>query len=213
MIDDEYLDRFGHVPLPPYIKRKDTKEDESRYQTVFSSVTGSSAAPTAGLHFTPEILVRLKEKGVDQTFITLHVGLGTFLPVRTENIEDHHMHKEHYEISEEAAEKINSAIREGREILAVGTTSVRTLESAYKDGMVYAGSGYTELYIYPGYKFKAVKSMLTNFHTPGSSLIVMVSAFAEPENIKRAYAEAVREQYRFFSYGEAMLIRCNHAGQ
>ncbi len=206
-VDDEYLDQYGHIPLPPYIKRKDTEKDWIRYQTIYAENPGSTAAPTAGLHFTEEILHSLQNKGVSVVPVTLHVGMGTFIPVRTENIEDHQMHEEEYEISSDSAEQINNAIREGKTILAVGTTSVRTLESAWKEGKVLAGKRSTDIFIYPGYRFKVVNQMLTNFHTPDSSLIVLVSAFAGKEQIKTAYAEAIERRYRFFSYGDAMFIQ------
>ncbi len=205
-VDDAYLDTYGHVPLPPYIKREDNDDDWKRYQTVYAEEYGSAAAPTAGLHFTDSILKRLRAKGVIIAPVTLHVGLGTFIPVRTENVEEHVMHEEEYEISEKSAELINSAKREGRKIVAVGTTSTRTLESAWTENGVKAGRASTSLYIYPGYSFKVVDQMLTNFHTPDSSLIILVSAFAGTENIKKAYREAVEMKYRFFSYGDAMFI-------
>ncbi len=206
-VDDTYLDKFGHIPLPPYIKREDNKEDWSRYQTVYAKKTGSAAAPTAGLHFTDEIISKIKERGIGIVPVTLHVGLGTFIPVRAENIEDHKMHEEEYEISSETAEQINTAKKAGKKILAVGTTSTRTLESAWTHEGIKPGRASTDLFIYPGYKFKVVDQMLTNFHTPDSSLIILVSAFAGTENIKKAYQEAVRKRYRFFSYGDAMFIR------
>jgi S-adenosylmethionine:tRNA ribosyltransferase-isomerase len=206
-VDDAYLDRYGHVPLPPYIRREDDGIDAERYQTVYSRATGSAAAPTAGLHFTGALLERLHARGMETVFVTLHVGLGTFLPVRTELLEDHRMHEEEYTISEESAEKINRALAEGRRILAVGTTSVRTLESAWDGGRVKPGAGKTRLFIYPGYRFNVVSEIFTNFHTPGSSLLMLVSAFAGKGFIDRAYREAVEERYRFFSYGDAMLIR------
>jgi len=210
-IDDFWLDENGHIPLPPYIKREDTKEDSNRYQTVYAQNTGSVAAPTAGLHFTERILEKLKEKNIELVFVTLHVGLGTFIPVRTEKVEDHKMHTEEYEISEDTANKINHAKRAGRKILAVGTTSVRTIESAWEgsssNGQLKSGKMATDIYIYPGYEFKVVDQMLTNFHTPDSSLILLVSAFAGKEKIKNAYSEAIKDKYRFFSYGDAMFIR------
>ena len=210
-INDLWLDKYGHMPLPPYIRREDTEEDSDRYQTVYAKDTGSVAAPTAGLHFTDTILERLAKRCVEVTFITLHVGLGTFIPVRTENVEEHLMHKEEYEISKENAFKINQAKKEGKKILAVGTTSVRTLESAWKGtrekGSISPGKSSTDIYIYPGYQFKVVDQMLTNFHTPDSSLILLVSAFAGKERIKNAYNEAIKQKYRFFSYGDAMWIR------
>lgn len=210
-IDDLWLDKYGHMPLPPYIKREDTKDDSDRYQTVYAETTGSVAAPTAGLHFTDKILERLLQKKIELVSVTLHVGLGTFIPIRSELVEEHKMHKEEYEISEETVFKINKAKKEGRKILAVGTTSVRTIESAwegsYSNGKIKAGKSSTDIYIYPGYEFKVVDQMLTNFHTPDSSLILLVSAFAGKERIKNAYSEAIKQKYRFFSYGDAMLIQ------
>jgi S-adenosylmethionine:tRNA ribosyltransferase-isomerase len=224
-IDDAWLDRHGRIPLPPYIRRGDGGLDGERYQTVYARETGSAAAPTAGLHFSSGLLRSLEEAGMETAFITLHVGLGTFLPVRTENIKDHRMHRESYTIDGEAASRIEKARAEGRKIVAVGTTSVRTLESAWRDGGgLVRGEGSTDIFIYPGYRFKVVDQLFTNFHTPGSTLLMLVSAFAsanasanagafagaEPggrELILQSYAEAVREGYRFFSYGDAMLIR------
>jgi S-adenosylmethionine:tRNA ribosyltransferase-isomerase len=252
-IDDDWLDRHGHIPLPPYIRRQAGALDGERYQTIYARETGSAAAPTAGLHFSPELLRSLEETGIESAFITLHVGLGTFLPVRTENIEDHRMHREIYTISAEAASRIERARAEGRKIVAVGTTSVRTLESAWQisaglkprggddsrrepwpPGTLARGEGSTGIFIYPGYRFQVVDQLFTNFHTPGSSLLMLVSAFAEAdagafagdlanastgaggppggtvrgrELILESYAEAIREGYRFFSYGDAMLIR------
>ena len=214
-IDDAWLDIHGHVPLPPYIKRKDTIGDGERYQTVYAQEHGSSAAPTAGLHFTKEILDGLEKAGIETVFITLHVGLGTFLPVRTENIEDHRMHEEVYTISDEAACCIEKAKNEGKKILAVGTTSVRTMESAWiedssvspaQGGRLRRGEGSTSIFIYPGYTFKAVDALFTNFHTPGSTLLMLVSAFAGRDFIMNSYREAIKEAYRFFSYGDACLI-------
>jgi S-adenosylmethionine:tRNA ribosyltransferase-isomerase len=206
-IDDDWLDLHGHIPLPPYIRREDTPEDASRYQTVYAGPPGSAAAPTAGLHFTGELLGRLEAAGMESVFITLHVGLGTFLPVRTENLEDHPMHREVFSISDEAAERIERARAEKRKVIAVGTTSVRTLESAWRDGRLQRGEGSTSIFIYPGYTFQAVDALFTNFHTPGSTLLMLVSAFAGREFILENYERAVREGYRFFSYGDAMLIR------
>jgi len=205
-IDESYLETHGHVPLPPYIRREDTPSDSERYQTVYSRSSGSSAAPTAGLHFTDEILEGLTRAGLEIVYVTLHVGLGTFLPIRSVRIEDHTMHEEQYEISEESAAALANARREGRNICAVGTTSVRTLESAWSDNGPTPGRGRTSIYIYPGYKFRAVDHMLTNFHTPESSLLLLVSAFAGWDTIKDAYEEAVELGYMFFSYGDAMLI-------
>lgn len=208
VIDEAWFEKNGHIPLPPYIRREDTEEDSERYQNVYSREVGSAACPTAGLHFTPEMLERLKEKGIEMEFVTLHVGLGTFLPVREDNIEDHKMHTEYYTVTQEVADKINKAKKEGRPILAVGTTSVRTLESASEDdGTVIPGTRGTHIFMYPGYKFKVVDQMFTNFHTPESTLIMLVSAFAGKENIMNAYKHAVDKRYRFFSYGDCMLIK------
>ncbi|MDR2049230.1 MAG: tRNA preQ1(34) S-adenosylmethionine ribosyltransferase-isomerase QueA [Treponema sp.] len=248
-IDDDWLDSYGHVPLPPYIARPDEVSDGERYQTVYADRNAASAlgpgasvaAPTAGLHFTDRMLAELAAAGVETAFVTLHVGLGTFLPVRGENVEDHLMHEEVYSIGEDAAGKINAAKVGGKKIIAVGTTSVRTLESAWGSGTgtlgsssdeipggggIRAGEGTTSIFIYPGYRFRAVDGLFTNFHTPGSTLLMLVSAFAENpvsgcrtapetgpsagrsgrERILESYAEAIREGYRFFSYGDAMLI-------
>ena len=208
VIDEAWFEKNGHIPLPPYIRREDTEEDSERYQNVYSREIGSAACPTAGLHFTPEMLERLKAKGIEMEFVTLHVGLGTFLPVREDNIEDHKMHTEYYTVTQEVADKINKAKKEGRPILAVGTTSVRTLESASEDdGTVIPGTRGTHIFMYPGYKFKVVDQMFTNFHTPESTLIMLVSAFAGKENIMNAYKQAVEKRYRFFSYGDCMLIK------
>ncbi len=206
-IDDNYLENHGHIPLPPYIKRVDNLSDSERYQTVFSKKTGSAAAPTAGLHFTDNMLKSLKEAGIDIVNITLHVGIGTFLPIRTEKIEEHKMHTEKYYISVSSAEKIEKALKDNKEITAVGTTVVRTLESAYVNKKIKTGWNKTDIFIYPGYKFNVVTNMLTNFHTPESSLLLMVSAFAGIDNINIAYKYAIKNKYRFFSYGDAMLIK------
>lgn len=206
-LDEAWFERNGHMPLPPYIKRADTSEDAERYQNVYAAVSGSIACPTAGLHFTEKILQRLKEKGVHMCSLTLHVGLGTFLPVRTERIEDHAMHGENYTVSEQTAAAVNSATKEGRPVIAVGTTSVRTLESAWKDGLLKSGSGSTHIFLYPGCTFNVVDRLITNFHTPESTLLMLVSAFAGKERILNAYAQAVEQRYRFFSYGDAMYIR------
>ena len=207
-LDEKWFEKNGHIPLPPYIKREDTEEDSERYQNVYAKETGSAACPTAGLHFTEEMLARLTEKGIDREFVTLHVGLGTFLPVREEKIEDHKMHEEVFTVPQITAHKINQAKKEGRPILAVGTTSVRTLESASdENGIVKAGTSSTRIFMYPGYKFKVVDQMFTNFHTPESTLIMLVSAFAGRENILSAYEKAVENRYRFFSYGDCMFIR------
>lgn len=195
------------MPLPPYIKEQ--LDDRERYQTVYSKEVGSAAAPTAGLHFTNELLDALKAKGVHIAFITLHVGLGTFRPVSAERIEEHEMHAEFYEMNEETAEELNRVRKEGGRIISVGTTSTRTLEtiaSAY-DGEFKASSGWTSIFIYPGYTFKAIDGMITNFHLPKSSLIMLVSALAGREHVLKAYNEAVKEEYRFFSFGDAMLIQ------
>jgi len=213
-IDDDWLDIHGHIPLPPYIKRDDEASDAERYQTIYADRTAntglgpgaSAAAPTAGLHFTEELLARLDTAGIEKVFITLHVGLGTFLPVRSEYIEDHVMHEEAYSISKDAARRINAAKAAGRKIIAVGTTSVRTLESAWTEGGIQAGENTTSIFIYPGYQFRVVDALFTNFHTPGSTLLMLAAAFAGQELILDTYAEAVREGYRFFSYGDAMLI-------
>jgi len=205
-INDAWLEKNGHMPLPPYIKRKDAPSDSERYQTIYANQTGSTAAPTAGLHFTKEILSDFSNRGIESVFITLHVGLGTFLPVRSENIEDHKMHSEFFYIDDKTAENIESAKKAGRKIIAVGTTSVRTLESAWINGKLKRGENNTSIFIYPGYKFKVIDALFTNFHTPESTLLMLVSAFAGRELILESYAEAVREGYRFFSYGDAMLI-------
>ena len=202
---EDILDRVGNMPLPPYITEK--LEDKTRYQTVYAKHDGSAAAPTAGLHFTPELMERLKSKGVETVEVLLHVGLGTFRPVKAQNILEHAMHEEYYQVSEEAADKINSAIKEGRRVIAVGTTSVRTLESAStEDGYVKAGEGNTNIFIYPSYKFKVVKGLITNFHLPESTLIMLVSAFAGYEQTMLLYNLAVSERYRFFSFGDSMII-------
>lgn len=207
-VTEEWFEKNGHIPLPPYIKREDTEEDSERYQNIYAKETGSAACPTAGLHFTEEMLSRLSEKGIERDFVTLHVGLGTFLPVREEKIEDHKMHEETFTVSAATAEKINQAKKEGRPVLAVGTTSVRTLESACdENGIVKAGTSSTHIFMYPGYRFKVIDQMFTNFHTPESTLIMLVSAFAGREHILNAYRTAVENRYRFFSYGDAMFIR------
>ena len=212
-IDDVFLDKYGHVPLPPYIKRKDSYLDADRYQTIYARQTGSAAAPTAGLHFTKSLLDSLKECAIESAFVTLHVGLGTFLPVRSENIEDHKMHEEKFIITKENAALLENAVKSGRKIIAVGTTSLRTLESAYSDGKLNRGLQSTSIFVYPGYEFKIVDALFTNFHTPLSTLLMLVSAFAScgkanagRELILESYKEAIGEQYRFFSYGDAMLI-------
>ena len=207
-LDEAWFERNGHIPLPPYIRREDDDTDSERYQTVYARETGSAAAPTAGLHFTEPLLQKLKDKGIELAWVTLHVGLGTFLPVREDNIEDHKMHTEYYTVSEETAAKVANAKAEGRPVLAVGTTSVRTLESASdENGRLIPGTRGTNIFMYPGYKFKVVDQMFTNFHTPESTLIMLVSAFAGKENIMSAYSQAVENKYRFFSYGDCMLIK------
>lgn len=205
-IFEEILDRLGQMPLPPYITHQ--LEDKNRYQTVYAAHSGSAAAPTAGLHFTPELLKEIEEKGVNIAKITLHVGLGTFRPVKVDNILEHHMHSEFYMIDEEAAGKINQAKADGKRVIAVGTTSCRTIESAAKeDGTVEVSSGWTEIFIYPGYQFKILDCLITNFHLPESTLIMLVSALAGRDHVLAAYEEAVRERYRFFSFGDAMFIK------
>lgn len=208
-IGESYFSRQGHVPLPPYIEREDDSSDDRRYQTVYASREGSVAAPTAGLHITQSILDELDARGVRRCEITLHVGLGTFLPVRSENILDHTMHREEYEISPESAELITAQKRSGAPVLAVGTTSVRTLESAWdsEGRLLPAGRDSTDIFIYPGYDFQVVDMLMTNFHTPESTLLMLVSAFAGKDEILSVYREAVEQKYRFFSYGDAMLIR------
>ena len=208
VISEDWFEKNGHIPLPPYIKREDTEEDSERYQNVYAVNTGSAACPTAGLHFTEEMLSRLDAKGIERAFVTLHVGLGTFLPVREEMIENHKMHEEVFTVPPETAQKINEAKKQGRPVLAVGTTSVRTLESACdENGLVRSGTSSTRIFMYPGYKFKVVDQMFTNFHTPESTLIMLVSAFAGRENILNAYRTAVENRYRFFSYCDCMLIQ------
>jgi len=201
----EVLERLGKMPLPPYIKEE--LQDGERYQTVYSKVNGSAAAPTAGLHFTTELLDRLKKKGVNLAFVTLHVGLGTFRPVKAEEISDHHMHAEFCMISQETADLLNETKKNGGRIVCVGTTSCRTLESlANDDGSFEERSAWTEIFIYPGYRFKAMDALITNFHLPESTLVMLVSAFAGREHVLSAYEEAVRQRYRFFSFGDAMFI-------
>ena len=204
-IFEESLDELGQMPLPPYITHQ--LKDKNRYQTVYAKHTGSAAAPTAGLHFTPELLKEIEEKGIDIARVTLHVGLGTFRPVKVDEIRDHHMHSEFYQVDEEAAEKINRAKDSGHRVICVGTTSCRTIESAADEtGHLKPTSGWTEIFIYPGYKFKILDGLITNFHLPESTLIMLVSALAGREHVLAAYEEAVQERYRFFSFGDAMLI-------
>ena len=204
-IFEEILDQLGQMPLPPYITHE--LKDKTRYQTVYAKHDGSAAAPTAGLHFTKELLEKIEKKGIVIANVTLHVGLGTFRPVKVENILEHHMHSEFYMIEESEAEKINKAKEAGKRVISVGTTSCRTLESAAtEDGRIAASSGWTEIFIYPGYKFKLIDGLITNFHLPESTLLMLVSAFAGKENIMAAYEEAVKEKYRFFSFGDAMVL-------
>jgi len=205
-IFEEILDELGQMPLPPYITHK--LEDKNRYQTVYAKHEGSAAAPTAGLHFTTELLEKIKAMGVNIARVTLHVGLGTFRPVKVENILDHHMHSEFYVVTQEAADMINNTRKNGGRVIAVGTTSTRTLESvALEDGTIPAKSGWTEIFIYPGYKFKAIDCLITNFHLPESTLVMLVSALAGREHVLHAYEVAVQEKYRFFSFGDAMFIK------
>lgn len=203
---EEVLDGLGEMPLPPYITHK--LQDKNRYQTVYAKYEGSAAAPTAGLHFTPELLKQIEEKGVDIAYVTLHVGLGTFRPVKVDNILEHHMHSEYYQISQEAADKINKAKDNGNRVICVGTTSTRTVESAAdENGRLQECCDNTEIFIYPGYKFKVLDALITNFHLPESTLVMLVSALAGRENVLNAYNEAVKERYRFFSFGDAMFIQ------
>lgn len=203
-IFEEILDRLGETPLPPYITAP--LEDKERYQTVYNRERGSAAAPTAGLHFTKELMQKIKEIGCEEVFVTLHVGLGTFRPVSEAKIEDHKMHKEFYTVSQEAADAVNKAKAEGRRIIAVGTTAVRTLEAAGADGQLYAGSSWTNIFIYPGYKFRLVDDLVTNFHLPQSTLLMLVSTLSTREIMLQTYKKAVEEKYRFFSFGDAMFI-------
>ena len=203
---EEVLDRLGEMPLPPYITHK--LQDKNRYQTVYARFDGSAAAPTAGLHFTPELLGQIEDMGVELAYVTLHVGLGTFRPVKVENVKEHHMHSEYYQVSTEAAEKINRTKKNGGRVICVGTTSCRTVESAAdENGQVEAGCGDTDIFIYPGYRFKVLDALITNFHLPESTLVMLVSALAGREHVLAAYEEAVKERYRFFSFGDAMLIQ------
>ena len=204
-IFEEILDQLGQMPLPPYITHQ--LKDKNRYQTVYAKNEGSAAAPTAGLHFTKELLEKVKEKGVNIAHVTLHVGLGTFRPVKVDDVESHHMHSEFYIVEEDQAKLINDTKKAGKRVISVGTTSCRTLESATgEDGILKAGSGWTEIFIYPGYHFKMIDGLITNFHLPESTLLMLVSALAGKENIMRAYETAVQERYRFFSFGDAMII-------
>lgn len=204
-IFEEILDQLGQMPLPPYITHQ--LQDKNRYQTVYAKHTGSAAAPTAGLHFTPELLRAIEERGIEIAKVTLHVGLGTFRPVKVDEITDHHMHSEFYQIDEEAAKKINRVKATGNRVICVGTTSCRTIESAADEsGHLKAKSGWTDIFIYPGYEFRALDGLITNFHLPESTLIMLVSALAGRENVLAAYEEAVKERYRFFSFGDAMLV-------
>ncbi len=205
-IFEEILDRLGQMPLPPYITHQ--LQDKNRYQTVYAKHEGSAAAPTAGLHFTKELLEQIEQMGVKIARVTLHVGLGTFRPVKVENVLDHHMHSEYYMVEEAAAEMINTTKKQGGRVICVGTTSCRTIESAAtEDGMVKAGRGWTEIFIYPGYRFRVLDGLLTNFHLPESTLVMLVSALAGREHVLSAYQEAVRQRYRFFSFGDAMFIK------
>ena len=202
----EVLDELGEMPLPPYIHEK--LIDQNRYQTVYNKYKGSAAAPTAGLHFTEELLFKIKEKGIIITFVTLHVGLGTFRPVQVDEIKDHHMHTEFYQVTKETAEILNKAKAENRKIVAVGTTSLRTLETVLRDNDSFIEtSGWSDIFIFPGYKFKAIDSLITNFHLPKSTLLMLVSALAGKDNITNAYNEAIKEKYRFFSFGDSMFIK------
>ncbi|MCC2231935.1 tRNA preQ1(34) S-adenosylmethionine ribosyltransferase-isomerase QueA [Lachnospiraceae bacterium CLA-AA-H215] len=204
-IFEEILDQLGQMPLPPYITHR--LEDKSRYQTVYAKYDGSAAAPTAGLHFTKELLAAIREKGINIAEVTLHVGLGTFRPVKADVVEEHHMHSEYYSVNPETADLINTTRKNGGRIIAVGTTSCRTLESASTpDGVLHAGDGWTEIFIYPGYQFHVVDALITNFHLPKSTLMMLVSALAGRDHIMNAYAEAVKDRYRFFSFGDAMFI-------
>ena len=205
-IFEEILDQLGQMPLPPYITHQ--LKDKNRYQTVYAKHDGSAAAPTAGLHFTPELLEEIKAKGVNIAHVTLHVGLGTFRPVKVEDVTNHHMHSEFYIVEEDQAKLINETKQRGGKIVSVGTTSCRTLESATDDqGVLHAGSGWTDIFIYPGYQFKMIDRLITNFHLPESTLLMLVSALAGKNNIMAAYEEAVKERYRFFSFGDAMLLK------
>lgn len=203
---EEVLDSLGEMPLPPYITHK--LQDKNRYQTVYAKYDGSAAAPTAGLHFTNDLLKRIEEKGVKTAFVTLHVGLGTFRPVKVDDVTNHHMHSEYYEVTQETADLVNETKKQGGRVICVGTTSCRTVESASTpDGILHAGSGNTEIFIYPGYQFKVLDALITNFHLPESTLVMLVSALAGKEQVLGAYEEAIKERYRFFSFGDAMFIK------
>ncbi|WP_101773134.1 tRNA preQ1(34) S-adenosylmethionine ribosyltransferase-isomerase QueA [Peptostreptococcus faecalis] len=204
-IFEEVLDELGNMPLPPYIT--EVLEDRERYQTVYSKNNGSAAAPTAGLHFTNELLDQIKNKGIDIAFVTLHVGLGTFRPVKVDDVDSHKMHSEYFRVEKEAAEKINKAKKNRKKVICVGTTSCRTIESSCKDGYVIEKSGWTDIFIYPGYKFNVVDNLITNFHLPESTLIMLVSALSSKVNVLNAYKEAVENKYRFFSFGDAMYLK------
>lgn len=201
---EEIIERIGHMPLPPYIHER--LEDKNRYQTVYAKHAGAAAAPTAGLHFTPELLRRIDEKGVQRAFVTLHVGLGTFRPVEVEDVLQHTMHSEFYSITQDTVDAIARAKANGGRVIAVGTTAIRTLETAGAGGELMPGNGWTDIFIYPGYQFRVVEGMITNFHLPKSTLLMLISAFAGKEKVMRAYEEAIRSEYRFFSFGDAMLI-------
>ena len=203
---EEVLDALGEMPLPPYITHK--LQDKNRYQTVYAKYEGSAAAPTAGLHFTRDLLEKIEAKGVKIAYVTLHVGLGTFRPVKVDDVTNHHMHSEYYEVTEETANIVNETKANGGRIICVGTTSCRTVESAStEDGILHPGCGNTEIFIYPGYKFKILDALITNFHLPESTLVMLVSALAGKEQVLSAYEEAIRERYRFFSFGDAMFVR------
>ena len=202
----EIMEQAGHMPLPPYISRADSDEDFSRYQTVYAATPGAVAAPTAGLHFDEPLLEKIKQKGVDTAFVTLHVGAGTFQPVRSEDIEDHDMHFEYLVVPQETVEKCRQTRENGGRIISVGTTTVRSLETASQDGVLKAYAGETDIFIYPGYQFRSIDALITNFHLPESTLLMLISAFAGKDEMLRCYAEAVKQEYRFFSYGDAMFI-------
>lgn len=206
----DLLEAYGHIPLPPYIERGDEDLDQNRYQTVYADKPGAAAAPTAGLHFDDDLIERLKAKGADTAFVTLHVGAGTFQPVKVDDIKDHEMHSEWIEVSQEVVDKVTTARAKGGRVICVGTTSVRSLESASQSGQLKAFTGDTDIFIFPGYEFKSVDALITNFHLPKSTLLMLVSAFSGQANILNAYQEAVMQQYRFFSYGDAMFLNPSH---